>query len=131
MISRHCNCVFYQDWHRTKPLKPAAEGNVLPAVSRATTPRPHDTNGQTITFLHPRSSLNVSSGVLIAASPVTPPPPPSPLPVPPKTSETPHPPGASNVLPFDEEAKLVYGVISSLRQMVKKLSGGFVSSFPT
>jgi hypothetical protein len=26
-------------------------------------------------------------------------------------------------LPFDEEAKLVYGVILSLRNMVKKLSG--------
>jgi hypothetical protein len=29
----------------------------------------------------------------------------------------------SNTLPFDEEAKLVYGVIISLRNMVKKLSG--------
>lgn len=120
---RHCNCVYYQDWHRARPAKPAAEGNILPGVSRAVTPRPHDTNEQTITFLSPRSSLNVSSGVLIAASPVTPPPPP-PL-VSPK-AETP-PTGASNALPFDEEAKLVYGVILSLRQMVKKLSGRLIS----
>jgi hypothetical protein len=30
-------------------------------------------------------------------------------------------------LPFDEEAKLVYGVILSLRNMVKRLSGRYVS----
>jgi hypothetical protein len=29
----------------------------------------------------------------------------------------------SNTLPFDEEAKLVYGVVLSLRNMVKKISG--------
>ena len=31
--------------------------------------------------------------------------------------------GALKGLPFDEEAKLVYGVVLSLRNMVKKLSG--------
>jgi hypothetical protein len=31
--------------------------------------------------------------------------------------------GAGAGLPFDEEAKLVYGVVLSLRNMVKKLSG--------
>lgn len=30
---------------------------------------------------------------------------------------------AGQGLPFDEEAKLVYGVVLSLRNMVKKLSG--------
>jgi hypothetical protein len=30
-------------------------------------------------------------------------------------------------LPFDEESKLVYGVILSLRNMVKRLSGRYVS----
>ena len=29
-------------------------------------------------------------------------------------------------LPFDEEAKLVYGVVLSLRNMVKKLAGRYV-----
>lgn len=33
-------------------------------------------------------------------------------------------PRASDELPFDEEAKLIYGVIFSLRNMAKKLSGG-------
>lgn len=31
-----------------------------------------------------------------------------------------------NALPFDEEAKLVYGVMISLRNMIKKLSGRYV-----
>lgn len=31
-------------------------------------------------------------------------------------------------LPFDEEAKLVYGVLISLRSMVKRLSGRCVMS---
>jgi len=30
---------------------------------------------------------------------------------------------ATSVLPFDEEAKLVYGVVLSLRNMIRKLSG--------
>jgi len=36
--------------------------------------------------------------------------------------------GAGPGLPFDEEAKLVYGVILSLRNMVKRLSGRYVST---
>lgn len=35
-------------------------------------------------------------------------------------------PTAKRGLPFDEESKLVYGVIFSLRNMVKKLAGRFV-----
>ena len=41
-------------------------------------------------------------------------------------NNTPQPPGTrstSSGLPFDEEAKLVYGVVLSLRNMIKKLSG--------
>ena len=39
---------------------------------------------------------------------------------------------ATSTLPFDEEAKLVYGVVLSLRSMIKKLSGRCVySSCPT
>jgi hypothetical protein len=33
------------------------------------------------------------------------------------------PAAATEALPFDEEAKLVYGVVLSLRNMIKKLSG--------
>jgi hypothetical protein len=35
--------------------------------------------------------------------------------------------GQSTGLSFDEEAKLVYGVVLSLRNMIKKLSGKYVS----
>lgn len=38
------------------------------------------------------------------------------------------PPQINNALAFDEEAKLVYGVILSLRNMMKKLSKRFVNS---
>jgi hypothetical protein len=31
-----------------------------------------------------------------------------------------------SALPFDEEAKLVYGVVFSLRHMINKLSGRYV-----
>lgn len=58
----------------------------------------------------PRSTLTVTSGIVVASGEVTPAPP------------APPPPNASS-LPFDEEAKLVYGVLLSLRNMVKKLSG--------
>lgn len=37
------------------------------------------------------------------------------------------PPVSTTGLSFDEEAKLVYGVVLSLRNMVKKLAGRFVS----
>lgn len=37
--------------------------------------------------------------------------------------------GAKGGLPFDEEAKLVYGVVLSLRNMIKKLTGRF-ARFP-
>lgn len=36
--------------------------------------------------------------------------------------------GGGGGLPFDEEAKLVYGVVLSLRNMVKKLAGRSVHS---
>lgn len=68
----------------------------------------------------PRNTLNSNSGVVVAyhepgggaTRPQTPQP------------QGPIPTG----LPFDEEAKLVFGVVSSLRNMIKKLSGRYVSS---
>jgi len=44
IYDRHCTCVYYQDWHRTKRLKPAVDGGgILPAVSRAVVPVPLST----------------------------------------------------------------------------------------
>lgn len=125
--TRHCNCVYYHDWqHRTKRPKRANEGGaLLPGVSHALSPpppltstsAPSSTSGTP--FSSPRNTLTSTSGILVAfgdasqtQSPGTTPPPPS---------------GAASSagagLPFDEEAKLVYGVVLSLRNMVKRLSG--------
>jgi len=134
IFDRHCTCVYYQDWHRSKRPKPAAPGNLLPGVSRTVespTPRPiivaenvtSDSPTPSLPPPTPRSTLNVNSGVVVSlgdrdsltagfASLISPAVPQPPAPLAPPTG-----------LPFDEEAKLVYGVILSLRNMVKKLSG--------
>lgn len=48
---------------------------------------------------------------------------------PPPPSATPQQQPSSTTLVFDEEAKLVYGVVLSLRNMIRKLSGRYVSTF--
>ncbi|TFY72947.1 hypothetical protein EVG20_g66 [Dentipellis fragilis] len=123
--TRHCNCVFYSDWHRTKRPKLANEGGILPGVSRAMSPVPPsvDSSSNGTPFTSPRNTLASGSGVVVAVGDATShsiaallqtqtiSTSPSPL----QTSST--------GLPFDEEAKLVYGVILSLRNMIKRLSG--------
>ncbi|KAI0919481.1 hypothetical protein AcV5_001534 [Taiwanofungus camphoratus] len=117
IYDRHCICVYYQDWHRTKRPRPALEGGILPAVSAALYPRQEEPAPDSAsTFSSPRNTLSSTSGLLVAVNedmPRTPPPQPSQV--------QPHPPTAA--LTFDEEAKLVYGVVLSLRNMIKKLSG--------
>jgi len=110
IFDRHCICIYYQDWHRTRRPRPAAEGNILPGVARAVSP-PRAGASPEMGYTSPRHTLASSSGVVVAdrASP------PAPAPA--------QPPPSSSALPFDEEAKLVYGVLLSLRNMVKKLSG--------
>ncbi|KAJ7901891.1 TRAPP complex subunit bet5 [Mycena olivaceomarginata] len=126
IYDRHCICVYYQDWHRTRRPKPAVEGGILPAVSQAVSPAPHLANSNTGSvysgYGSPRNTLSSNTGVVVAVNemlaqaPATPllQAPPSPIGTAPLTSTG---------LAFDEEAKLVYGVILSLRNMVKKLSG--------
>jgi len=81
-------------------------------------------------FTSPRNTLASSSGVVIAlgndSSSVVPPwlqdrreTAPAVL----QTSGPPAPAPSSTALPLDEETKLVYGVIISLRNMVKRLAG--------
>ena len=102
---RHCDCIYYQDWHRTRSLRPPSTLNLRPGVHRL----PPAANG----VAGVRDSIfstanNSADGV---------------------ESRVQDPPvaqggtGLGRGLPFDEEAKLVYGVVSSLRNMVKKLSG--------
>ena len=62
----------------------------------------------------PRNTLMSSSGIVVAVNDEVPR-----TPLPGATQQVP----ANSGLPFDEEAKLVYGVVLSLRNMVKKISG--------
>jgi len=117
IYDRHCACVYYHDWHRTKPPRAANEGGILPAVSHQVYPRQEGT----ATDPSPRNTLTSSSGIVVAVNDEVPR-----TPLPGATHQVP----ANAGLPFDEEAKLVYGVVLSLRNMVKRLSGrdeGFVN----
>ncbi|KAF9049782.1 TRAPP complex subunit bet5 [Panaeolus papilionaceus] len=113
IYDRHCTCVYYQDWHRAKRPKPAAPGGTLPAVSQSVAPtsvNQVDSTSNISAFSSPRNTLSSSTGIVVAVNEK---PQPS-AQVPSTNSDT--------GLPFDEEAKLVYGVVISLRNMVKKLS---------
>ncbi|KAG6845935.1 hypothetical protein H0H87_000741 [Tephrocybe sp. NHM501043] len=109
------------DWHRTRRPKPAVEGGILPAVSQAVAPPATTTtaSGNTSGFTSPRDTLSSGTGIVVAVNDIS-----TQLPVAPLL-QTPVPSAGltSTGLAFDEEVKLVYGVILSLRNMVKKLSG--------
>ncbi|KAF5393434.1 hypothetical protein D9757_000634 [Collybiopsis confluens] len=119
---RHCICVYYHDWHRTRRPKSAVEGGILPAVSTAVFAPAADANSSALSgYASPRNTLSSASGIVVAvnemnsqstASPLLQAPP-SPIAV------------SSTGLAFDEEVKLVYGVVLSLRNMIKKLSGRY------
>jgi len=115
IYDRHCQCVYYQDWHRTKRPKQAVEGGILPGVSRAVTQFTSVSDGN-VAAPSPRNTLSSNSGIVIAVNEESAPP--SLLQNAPAPS-----PQSSTGLPFDEEAKLVYGVVLSLRNMIRKLSG--------
>lgn len=112
IFDRHCACVYYHDWHRTKQPRPAIEGGILLAVSRAVAPRTVGTTAaSSSTFSSPRNTLSSTTGAVVAIGED------------PSLVDGPTTDGQkSNTLTFDEEAKLVYGVILSLRHMVKRLS---------
>ncbi|RXK41228.1 hypothetical protein M231_01378 [Tremella mesenterica] len=95
IYDRHCDCVYYQDWHRTSPIRPPPFTNFRPGVHRIPSP-PSITTKESIFNTKRLSALEDVERV-----------------------------GNRELkgLPFDEESKLVYGVILSLRNMVKKLSG--------
>ena len=114
----HCTCVYYHDWHRTKRPRPAVEGNILPAVSDvvSSTTVVEKANVNTSLYTSPRNTLTSSTGVVASnENPARSTPPPS--------TQQSQPSVMTSDLSFDEEAKLVYGVVLSLRNMIKKLSG--------
>ncbi|WVF67109.1 hypothetical protein IAT40_001854 [Kwoniella sp. CBS 6097] len=110
IFDRHCECVYYQDWHRTRPARSPTAPTFKPGVHRlppqATT---NDTQRESIFANgHPMNGDKDNRNSLVS------------------TTNGPVAGGGragNKGLPFDEEAKLVYGVILSLRNMVKKLSG--------
>ncbi|PAV18504.1 TRAPP complex subunit bet5 [Pyrrhoderma noxium] len=120
VFDRHCSCVYYHDWFRTKRPKAAGKDALLPAVSRAVSYQAPVTLNDGLStvpppmtaFSSPRNTLVSSSGILVALNEEEPE-----VSKPLTTTQT-----GGNALPFDEEAKLVYGVILSLRTMMKKLS---------
>ena len=87
-------------------------GGILPGVSRAVAPFTLDPSPNS------RNNLSSNTGVVIAVNEES-----APASLLQTVAPTPAQPLAG--LPFDEEAKLVYGVILSLRHFVKKLSGRF------
>ncbi|PLW17683.1 hypothetical protein PCANC_06120 [Puccinia coronata f. sp. avenae] len=141
VFDRHCAAVYYQDWHRS-PLKAARpDPNVLQCVSPAISPMKEpnqaiintDQSRQqsalgNLPFSNPTGVLvggeevpndfqsHVSSSILKNSNPLSQ-----------KTSEKAlddhSQPSKYPGLPFDEEAKLVYGVVFSLRNMFQKLAG--------
>jgi len=91
-------------------------GNILQNVARAVSPQPSTTLSQ-VEFTSPRNTLTYSSGIVVAVGEPSSTPPPIPAKTPPVVT------ASMSKLSFDEEAKLVYGVIFSLKGMVQKLSG--------
>jgi hypothetical protein len=95
------------------------EGGILPAVSRAVFSLPQSTGNAVASsgFSSPRNALSSTAGVVVAvnetlAQPLTP-------------TQQISSSATQSGLPFDEEAKLVYGVVLSLRNMIKKLTGRY------
>ncbi|KAI0300994.1 snare-like protein [Multifurca ochricompacta] len=123
IFDRHCNCVYYHDWHRTKRPRRADEGGgLLLGVSHAISPLPSSAPNSTpeTPFTSPRNTLSTGSGVLVAYSGDS-------IQSQQSTAQSALPllqtqgAGAPSVvtpstsspgLPFDEEAKLVYGRLS-------------------
>lgn len=98
----------------SRAVTTASATAVSSAISATGPNRPTSLQSTFSNTTSPRNTLASSSGIVVAyQDPQTPGPGAQPQP------QGPAPTG----LPFDEEAKLVFGVISSLRNMIKKLSG--------
>ncbi|KAI0743923.1 snare-like protein [Daedaleopsis nitida] len=115
IFDRHCMCIYYQDWHRTIRPKLAVEGGMLPAVYAPVYPSSNPDAAHSN-----RNTLSSSSGIVVAVNDDSPH---ANLTSQLQSPIAPLPPQPTSNLSFDEEAKLVYGVVLSLRNMIKKLSG--------
>ncbi|WVQ62732.1 uncharacterized protein L199_000880 [Kwoniella botswanensis] len=114
IFDRHCECVYYQDWHRTRPVRAPPQTSFKPGVHRlppppsTTSSQPNGNVNRESIFSENAAAAAANRNSLVSNGTLTS-----------QSNKLSLPKG----LPFDEEAKLVYGVILSLRNMVKKLSG--------
>lgn len=112
MLHRHCDCVYYQSWHRTTPTRPGKD--VLPgvapdvAISSPLVAQPVPVPSQNSTKL-PSARLAEQNALANVTTELS----------------------QKRGLPFDEESKLLYGLVYSLRSMVRKLSPKECAFHPT
>ncbi|KAH8916554.1 hypothetical protein BT69DRAFT_761562 [Atractiella rhizophila] len=132
LFSPSCTCVYYQNWHPSPNPSPAQPGpEVLPSVSRIVSPLlPTETRASTSKLDKPPTErFSGVGGTLVARG--------APTPQPGQTvfdlrggwaaageKEQAVEEGTGKGMGFDEECKLIYGVVFSLRTMIKKLNGG-------
>lgn len=82
IFDRHCQCIYYHDWHRGHTAKTAFDTHGDPLASHPSGGGGGGSTTTTTTMTDPRQGMNMS---------------------------------------LEEEGKLVYGVVFSLRNLVKKL----------
>ncbi|GAA5968440.1 hypothetical protein JCM8115_006389 [Rhodotorula mucilaginosa] len=117
IYDRHCTCCFYTDLDQRPPpvAGPSTLPKVLPPAPRAPQPQP-SLQSRDMAIQDPRNSAgggggyNVPDTATLAPSTTA------------ATAADPTRRASPGRLAFDEEAKLVYGVVFSLRNMVSKLS---------
>lgn len=147
VFDRHCNAIYHQDWSHLHaasssgpngPLSPTLSqtsgfASLGASIQRATasaqsippneTPLPQQRPGEPslpnvtrASSSHPPTQASLAK---IASAATNGRPTAEPKSATSALADT----AASDLLPFDEEAKLVYGVVFSLRNMVRKLGG--------
>ncbi|CEQ41948.1 SPOSA6832_03699, partial [Sporobolomyces salmonicolor] len=112
IYDRHCTCCFYADPSssaRPKPPGPSTLPNVLP-------PAPPSSDLARLSASSPGVGSELSGPTAAGAGRIA------------GAAAAQEQPASRGRLAFDEEAKLVYGVVFSLRNMVKKLSSRSVLS---
>jgi len=103
VFDRHCDCVYYQSWHRTTPTRPGKDvlQGVAPDVALPSPLEPQQAPASLQSNFKLPSAHLAEQNALANAPPERP---------------------QKRGLPFDEESKLLYGLLYSLRSMVRKLS---------
>ena len=100
IFDRHCACIFYIDWHRNRKsnsftaVTNSGSGNA--SMNDEINSPPSPTQSVTHLMSHHSTASQLTNTSMLSDS---------------------------RMVNLDEEAKLVYGVIFSLRNFVRKLSG--------